>query len=174
MYFLARNSTGSPELFRVTTCSHGSALLSCKVPTSVSVFLHLNVDLVEPYKSVLFVKRKKSLSVVSDTRYNCNSADGDSVRVWFACTVGSVSGRMLLLTVDHLWQYKSVLFVKREISLVVPNSRCNCNSAGGDSIRVWFDSYSEFCQWQDAALTVDLLWPNKSVLFMKDNNVQLG
>ena len=72
--------------------SHGSALLSCKVPTSVSVFLHLNVD--------------------------------------------------------RLWQYKSVLFVKREISLVVPNSRCSCNSAGGDSIRVWFDSYSE---WQDAA-----------------------
>ena len=96
--------------------SHGSALLSCKVPTSVSVFLRLNVDLLKPYKSVLFVKRKKSLSVVSDIRYNCNSADGESVRVWF-------------------------------------------------------DSYSE---WQDAALTVDLLWPNKSVLFVKDNNVQLG
>ena len=92
--------------------SHGSALLSCKVPTAVSVFLHLNVDLQWPYKSVLFVKRKKSLSVVSDIRYNCNSADGDSVRVWFACTVGSVSGRILLLTVDRLWQYKSVLFMK--------------------------------------------------------------
>ena len=38
--------------------SHGSALLSCKVPTSVSVFLHLNVDLLKPYKSVLFVKRE--------------------------------------------------------------------------------------------------------------------
>ena len=100
----------------VSVVSHGSALLSCKVPTSVSVFLHLNVDLLKPYKSVLFVKRKKSLSVVSDTRYNCNSA-------------------------------------------------------GGDSIRVWFDSYSE---WQDAALTVDLLWQYKSVLFVKDNNVQLG
>ena len=96
----------------VSVVSHGSALLSCKVPTSVSVFLHLNVDLLKPYKSVLFVKRKKSLSVVSDIRYNCNSADGDSVRVWFACIVSSVSGRMLLLTVDRLWQYKSVLFVK--------------------------------------------------------------
>ena len=85
--------------------------------------------------------------------------------------MGSVSGRILLLTVDLLWQYKSVLFVKREISLVVPNSRCSCNSAGGDSIRVWFDSYSE---WQDAALTVDRLWPCKSVLFVKDNNVQFG
>ena len=96
--------------------SHGSALLSCKVRTSVSVFLHLNVDLLKPYKSVLFVKRKTSLRVV-------------------------------------------------------PNSRWSCNSAGGDSIRVWFDSYSE---WQDAALTVDRLWPCKSVLFVKDNNVQLG
>ena len=143
----------------------------CKSLQSRAVFLHLNVDLLKPYKSVLFVKREKSLSVVSDIRYNCNSADGDSVRVWFACTVGSVSGRILLLTVDRLWQYKSVLFVKREISLVVPNSRCSCNSAGGDSIRVWFDSCSE---WQDAALTVDRLWPCKSVLFVKDNNVQLG
>lgn len=77
---------------------------------------------------------------------------------------------MLLLTIDRLWQYKSVLFVKREISLVVPNSRYSCNSAGGDSIRVWFDSYSE---WQDTALTVDLLWPCKSVLSVKDNNVQM-
>ena len=169
--FSLRNSTGSPELFRVTTCNHGSALMLCKSLQSRAVFLHLNVDLLKPYKSVLFVKRKKSLSVVSDIRYNCNSADGDSVRVWFACTVGSVSGRILLLIVDRLWQYKSVLFVKREISLVVPNSRCSCNSAGGDSVRVWFDSYSE---WQDAALTVDLLWPCKSVLFLKDNNVQLG
>ena len=68
--------------------------------------------------------------------------------------------------------YKIVLFVKRKKSLsVVPNSRYSYNSAGGDSIRVWFDSYSE---WQDAALTVDRLWPCKSVLFMKDNNVQLG
>lgn len=103
----------------VSVVSHGSALLSCKVPTSVSVFLHLNVDLLKPYKSVLFVKRKTSLRVVSNFRYDCNSADGDSVRVWF-------------------------------------------------------DSYSEFCQWQDAALTVDRLWPCKSVLFLKDNNVQLG
>ena len=103
----------------VSVVSHGSALLSCKVPTSVSVFLHLNVDLLKPYKSVLFVKRKTSLRVVSNFRYDCNSAEGDSVRVWF-------------------------------------------------------DSYSEFCQWQDAALTVDRLWPCKSVLFLKDNNVQLG
>ena len=88
----------------------------CKSLQSRAVFLHLNVDLLKPYKSVLFVKRKKSLSVV-------------------------------------------------------PNSRCSCNSAGGDSIRVWFDSYSE---WQDAALTVDRLWQYKSVLFVKDNNVQLG
>ena len=114
--FSLRNSTGSPELFRVTTCNHGSALMLCKSLQSRAVFLHLNVDLLKPYKSVLFVKRKKSLSVVSDIRYNCNSA-------------------------------------------------------GGDSIRVWFDSYSE---WQDAALTVDLLWPCKNVLFVKDNNVQLG
>lgn len=65
----------------------------------VSVFLRLNVDLLKPYKSVLFVKRKKSLSVVSDIRYNCNSADsGDSVRVWFACTVGSVSGGILTIS----------------------------------------------------------------------------
>jgi hypothetical protein len=92
--------------------SHGSALLSCKVPTSVSVFLHLNVDLLKPYKSVLFVKRKTSLRVVSNFRYGFISADGDSVRVWFTCTVGSVSGRMLLLTIDRLWQYKSVLFMK--------------------------------------------------------------
>ena len=99
----------------VSVVSHGSALLSCKVPTSVSVFLRLNVDLLKPYKSVLFVKRKTSLRVVSNIRYNCNSA-------------------------------------------------------GGDCVRVWFDSYSE---WQDAALTVDLLWPNKSVLFVKDNNVQM-
>ena len=110
--FSLRNSTGSPELFRVTTCNHGSALMLCKSLQSRAVFLHLNVDLLKPYKSVLFVKRKKSLSVVSDIRYNCNSADGDSVRVWFACIVSSVSGRMLLLTVDRLWQYKSVLFVK--------------------------------------------------------------
>ena len=110
--FSLRNSTGSPELFRVTTCNHGSALMLCKSLQSRAVFLHLNVDLLKPYKSVLFVKRKKSLSVVSDIRYNCNSADGDSVRVWFACTVGSVSGRILLLIVDRLWQYKSVLFVK--------------------------------------------------------------
>lgn len=158
-------------VFSRSETAHGSAIILCKILQSMAVFLHLNVDLLKPYKSVLFVKRKKSLSVVSDIRYNCNSADGDSVRVWFACTVGSVSGRILLLTVDRLWPCKSVLFVKREISLVVPNSRCNCNSAGGDSIRVWFDSYSE---WQDAALTVDLLWPNKSVLFLKDNNVQLG
>lgn len=96
--------------------SHGSALMLCKSLQSKAVFLHLNVDLVEPYKSVLFVKRNKSLSVVSDIRYNCNSADGDSVRVWF-------------------------------------------------------DSCSE---WQDAALTVDRLWPCKNVLFVKDNNVQLG
>ena len=87
----------------------------CKILQSMAVFLHLNVDLVEPYKSVLFVKRNKSLSVVSDVRYNCNSA-------------------------------------------------------GGDSIRVWFDSYSE---WQDAALTVDLLWPCQNVLFVKDNKVQI-
>ena len=113
--FSLRNSTGSPELFRVTTCNHGSALMLCKSLQSRAVFLHLNVYILKTYKSVLFVKR--------------------------------------------------------EISLVVPNSRCSCNSAGGDSIRVWFDSYSE---WQDAALTVDLLWPNKSVLFVKDNNVQLG
>ena len=96
----------------VSVVSHGSALLSCKVPTSVSVFLHLNVDLLKPYKSVLFVKRKTSLRVVSNFRYDCNSADGDSVRVWFACIVSSVSGRMLLLTVDRLWPCKSVLFVK--------------------------------------------------------------
>ena len=62
--------------------------------------------------------------------------------------------------------------MKRKKSLsVVSDIRYNCNSADGDSVRVWFDSYSE---WQDAALTVDLLWPNKSVLFLKDNNVQLG
>ena len=68
--------------------------------------------------------------------------------------------------------YKIVLFVKgNNVLSVVSVVRYNCNSAGGDSIRVWFDSYSE---WQDAALTVDLLWPNKSVLFVKDNNVQLG
>ena len=87
----------------------------CKILQSMAEYLHLNVDLVEPYKSVLFVKRNKSLSVVSDVRYNCNSA-------------------------------------------------------GGDSVRVWFDSYSE---WQDAALTVDRLWQYKSVLFVKDNNVQI-
>ena len=116
--FSLRNSTGSPELFRVTTCNHGSALMLCKSLQSRAVFLHLNVDLVEPYKNVLFVKRNKSLSVV-------------------------------------------------------PNYRCSYNSAGGDSIRVWFDSCSEFCQWQDAALTVDRLWPCKSVLFVKDNNVQM-
>ena len=103
-------------VFSRSETAHGSAIILCKILQSMAVFLHLNVDLLKPNKSVLFVKRKKSLSVVSDTRYNCNSADGDSVRVWF-------------------------------------------------------DSYSE---WQDAALTVDLLWPNKSVLFMKDNNVQLG
>ena len=59
----------------------------CKILQSMAEYLHLNVDLVEPYKNVLFVKRNKSLSVVFDVRYNCNSADGDSVRVWFACTV---------------------------------------------------------------------------------------
>ena len=96
----------------VSVVSHGSALMLCKSLQSRAVFLHLNVDLLKPYKSVLFVKRKKSLSVVSDIRYNCNSADGDSVRVWFACTVGSVSGRILLLIVGRLWQYKSVLFVR--------------------------------------------------------------
>ena len=79
--FSLRNSTGSPELFRVTTCNHGSALMLCKSLQSMAVFLHLNVDLVEPYKSVLFVKRNKSLSVVSDVRYGFISADGDSVRV---------------------------------------------------------------------------------------------
>ena len=47
-YFLARNSTGSPELFRVTTCSHGSALMLCKSLQSRAVFLHLNVDLLWP------------------------------------------------------------------------------------------------------------------------------
>ena len=88
----------------------------CKSLQSRAVFLHLNVDLLKPYKSVLFVKRKTSLRVVSNFRYGFISADGDSVRVWF-------------------------------------------------------DSYSE---WQDAALTVDLLRPCKNVLFMKDNNVQLG
>lgn len=110
--FSLRNSTDSPELFRVTTCNHGSALMLCKSLQSRAVFLHLNVDLLKPNKSVLFVKRKKSLSVVSDTRYNCNSADGDSVRVWFACIVSSVSGKMLLLAIDRLWPNKSVLFVK--------------------------------------------------------------
>ena len=114
--FSLRNSTGSPELFRVTTCNHGSALMLCKSLQSRAVFLHLNVDLLKPYKSVLFVKRKTSLRVVSNFRYGFISADGESVRVWF-------------------------------------------------------DSYSE---WQDAALTVDLLWPCKNVLFVKDNKVQLG
>ena len=109
--FSLRNSTGSPELFRVTTCNHGSALMLCKSLQSRAVFLHLNVDLLKPYKSVLFVKRNKSLSVVSGVRYNCNSADGDSVQVWFACTMSSVSGRILLLTVDLLWPCKNVLFV---------------------------------------------------------------
>ena len=103
-------------VFSRSETAHGSALMLCKILQSRAVFLHLNVDLVEPYKSVLFVKRNKSLSVVS-------------------------------------------------------NYRCNYNSAGGDSIRVWFDSCSE---WQDAALTVDLLWPCKNVMFVKDNNVQLG
>ena len=110
--FSLRNSTGSPELFRVTTCSHGSALMLCKSLQSMAVFLHLNVDCLKPYKSVLFVKRNKSLRVVSNFRYDCNSADGDSVRVWFACIVSSVSGRMLLLTVDLLWPCKNVLFMK--------------------------------------------------------------
>ena len=79
--FSLRNSTGSPELFRVTTCNHGSALMLCKILQSMAVYLHLNVDLVEPYKSVLFVKRKTSLRVVSNFRYGFISADGDSVRV---------------------------------------------------------------------------------------------
>ena len=85
--FSLRNSTGSPELFRVTTCNHGSALMLCKSLQSRAVFLHLNVDLLKPYKSVLFVKRKTSLRVVSDVRYGFISADGDFVQVWFACTV---------------------------------------------------------------------------------------
>ena len=79
--FSLRNSTGSPELFRVTTCNHGSALMLCKSLQSRAVFLHLNVDLLKPYKSVLFVKRKTSLRVVSNFRYGFISADGDSVRV---------------------------------------------------------------------------------------------
>ena len=79
--FSLRNSTGSPELFRVTTCNHGSALMLCKSLQSMAVFLHLNVDLLKPYKSVLFVKRKTSLLVVSNFRYGFISADGDSVRV---------------------------------------------------------------------------------------------
>ena len=99
-------------VFSRSETAHGSALMLCKSLQSRAVFLHLNVDRLKPYKSVLFVKRKKSLSVVSDIRYNCNSADGDSVRVWFACTVGSVSGRILLLIVDRLWPNKSVLFMK--------------------------------------------------------------
>ena len=60
--FSLRNSTGSPELFRVTTCNHGSALMLCKSLQSRAVFLHLNVDLLKPYKSVLFVKREISSS----------------------------------------------------------------------------------------------------------------
>ena len=79
--FSLRNSTGSPELFSVTTCNHGSALMLCKSLQSRAVFLHLNVDLLKPYKSVLFVKRKTSLRVVSNFRYGFISADGDSVRV---------------------------------------------------------------------------------------------
>ena len=79
--FSLRNSTGSPELFRVTTCNHCSALMLCKSLQSRAVFLHLNVDLLKPYKSVLFVKRKTSLRVVSNFRYGFISADGDSVRV---------------------------------------------------------------------------------------------
>lgn len=67
----------------VSVVSHGSALFLYNIHISVSVFLHLNVDLLKPYKSVLFVKRKTSLRVVSNFRYDCNSADGDSVRVWF-------------------------------------------------------------------------------------------
>ena len=59
--FSLRNSTGSPELFRVTTCNHGSALMLCKSLQSRAVFLHLNVDLLKPYKSVLFVKRERNL-----------------------------------------------------------------------------------------------------------------
>ena len=54
--FSLRNSTGSPELFRVTTCNHGSALMLCKSLQSTAVFLHLNVDRLWQYKSVLFVK----------------------------------------------------------------------------------------------------------------------
>lgn len=71
----------------VSVISHGSALFLYNIRISVSVFLHLNVGLLKPYKSVLFVKRKTSLRVVSDVRYGFISADGDSVRVWFACTV---------------------------------------------------------------------------------------
>ena len=67
-----------------------------KILQSMAVFLHLNADLVEPYKSVLFVKRKTSLRVAS-------------------------------------------------------NFRCGFISADGDSVRVWFDSYGEFCQWQDTS-----------------------
>ena len=46
--FSLRNSTDSPELFRVTTCNHGSALMLCKSLQSRAVFLHLNVDLQWP------------------------------------------------------------------------------------------------------------------------------
>ena len=80
--FSLRNSARYQQPTKsVSVVSHGSALLSCKVPTSVSVFLRLNVDLLKPYKSVLFVKRKTSLRVVSNFRYGFISADGDSVRV---------------------------------------------------------------------------------------------
>ena len=68
-------------VFSRSETAHGSAIILCKILQSMAVFLRLNVDLLKPYKSVLFVKRKTSLRVVSNFRYGFISADGDSVRV---------------------------------------------------------------------------------------------